>query len=176
MNERQPIRVEIDGITYLSAGHYYEGINRWASHKIKEGDEEVCKYAARQMSRFLPSNAIIVPIPNHKGVPIQTMQLAKSLSAFTGVPVLDALRGCEHEPQYEAKYKGRPLTDKQFGFHRIASIPRGKIPFLIDNVVDTGSTSKAAYQALGIKGVVLSFAMSDTLLQPALKETTSIRR
>ena len=37
-------------------------------------------------------------------------------------------------------------------------------PCLIDNVVDTGTTAKAAAEALG-NAMVLSFAMSDALLQ-----------
>ena len=46
----------------------------------------------------------------------------------------------------------------------IAPIPSNRTPCLIDNVVDTGTTAKAAVKALG-NAVVVSFAMSDTLLQ-----------
>lgn len=55
------------------------------------------------------------------------------------------------------------LTVEQLGYRQIASLPSGRIPYLIDNVVDTGTTAKAAVKALG-GGVVLSYAMSDTLL------------
>ena len=47
--ENGPIRTEVDGITFLSTGRYYEGINQWVAHKLKEGDAEVFDYAARQM-------------------------------------------------------------------------------------------------------------------------------
>ena len=50
------------------------------------------------------------------------------------------------------------------GFQQIIELPFGRIPCLIDNVVDTGTTAKAAAEALG-NAMVLSFAMSDTLLQ-----------
>ncbi|GAE14349.1 hypothetical protein JCM6292_471 [Bacteroides pyogenes JCM 6292] len=50
------------------------------------------------------------------------------------------------------------------GFHQIRELPAGRIPCLIDNVVDTGATAKAAAEALG-NAMVLSFAMSDNLLQ-----------
>ena len=56
------------------------------------------------------------------------------------------------------------LTVEQLGYRQIASLPSGRIPYLIDNVVDTGTTAKAAVKALG-GGTVVSYAMSDTLLE-----------
>ena len=108
--ENEPIRKEIDGVTFLSAGRYYDGINKWVSHKLKEDDNEVIDYAARSISRLLPSNAVIIPMPGHKGKPDHTMKLARAIASYTRLPVLDALRGRERESQYEAKHHGRPLT------------------------------------------------------------------
>ena len=162
--ENEPIRTEVDGITYLSTGHYYEGINQWVAHKLKEGDAEVFDYAARQMAKLLPKNAVLVPIPGRHGTPDQTMRLCRDIASYTHLPIIDALRGNDRESQYEAKYKGRSLTEEQLGFHKVASIPSDRVPYLIDNVVDTGTTAKAAVKALG-GGVVLSYAMSDTLLE-----------
>ena len=56
------------------------------------------------------------------------------------------------------------MAEEKMGFYRIAPIPSNRTPCLIDNVVDTGTTAKAAVKALG-NAVVVSFAMSDTLLQ-----------
>ena len=58
-------------------------------------------------------------------------------------------------------------------FYRHKDLPSNRTPYLIDNVVDTGNTAKAAVKALG-SGTVVSFAMSDTLLQR--EETRSLRR
>ena len=55
------------------------------------------------------------------------------------------------------------MTEEQLGFHKVVSLPSDRIPYLIDNVVDTGTTAKAAVKALG-GGTVVSYAMSDTLL------------
>lgn len=162
--ENEPIRTEVDGITYLSTGHYYEGINQWVAHKLKEGDAEVFDYAARQMAKLLPKNAVLVPIPGRHGTPDQTMRLCRDIASYTHLPIIDALRGNDRESQYEAKYKGRSLTEEQLGFNKVTSLPSDRIPYLIDNVVDTGTTAKAAVKALG-GGVVLSYAMSDTLLE-----------
>lgn len=161
--ENEPIRKEIDGVTFLSAGRYYDGINKWVSHKLKEDDNEVIDYAARSISRLLPSNAVIIPMPGHKGEPDHTMKLARAIASYTRLPVLDALRGRERESQYEAKHHGRPLTESQMGFRRIVPLPSDRVPFILDNVVDTGTTAKAAVKALG-GGNVVSYAMSDVLL------------
>ena len=72
-----------------------------------------------------------------------------NIASYTHLPILDTLRGNERESQYEAKYKRRSLTEEQLGYRRIASIPIGRVPYLIDNVVDTGTTAKAAVKALG---------------------------
>ena len=162
--ENEPIRTEVEGITFLSTGHYYEGINQWVAHKLKEGDAEVFDYAARQMAKLLPKNALLVPIPGRHGTPDQTMRLCRDIASYTHLPIIDALRGNDRESQYEAKYKGRSLTEEQLGFNKVTSLPSDRVPYLIDNVVDTGTTAKAAVKALG-GGVVLSYAMSDTLLE-----------
>ena len=56
------------------------------------------------------------------------------------------------------------LSGRDMGFYQARELPSDRIPCLIDNVVDTGTTAKAAVEALG-NAMVLSFAMSDALLQ-----------
>lgn len=51
------------------------------------------------------------------------------------------------------------------GFRMDGFLPNGKIPFLLDNCIDSGETSKAAHLTIGNKGFVISYAMSDTLLK-----------
>lgn len=173
--ENEPIRKEIDGVTFLSAGRYYDGINKWVSHKLKEDDNEVIDYAARSISRLLPSNAVIIPMPGHKGEPDHTMKLARAIASYTRLSVLDALRGRERESQYEAKHHGRLLTESQMGFRRIVPLPSDRVPFILDNVVDTGTTAKAAVKALG-GGNVVSYAMSDVLLTEEREMKHSFQR
>ena len=164
MTENEPIKAVSDGITFLSTGRYYDGINQWIAHSIKEGDSDAIDYAARRIAPLVPANAVLVPIPGHHGLADQTLRLAQALSSYTRLPFVDALRGREHESQYEAKRRGHLLSDRDMGFYQTRELPSGRIPCLIDNVVDTGATSKAAAEALG-NAIVLSFAMSDALLQ-----------
>ena len=68
MTENEPIKAVSGGITFLSTGRYYDGINQWIAHSIKEGDSDAIDYAARRMAPIVPANAILVPIPGHHGV------------------------------------------------------------------------------------------------------------
>ena len=47
MTENEPIKTVSDGITFLSTGRYYDGINRWVAHKLKDGDHDVTVSANR---------------------------------------------------------------------------------------------------------------------------------
>ena len=83
MTENEPIKTVSDGITFLSTGRYYDGINRWVAHKLKDGDNDAIDYAARQIAKVIPQNAVLVPIPGHHGKAEQTMQLAISNHPLT---------------------------------------------------------------------------------------------
>ena len=50
MTENKPIKTVSGGITVLSTGRYYDGINQWIAHSIKEGDSDAIDYAARRMA------------------------------------------------------------------------------------------------------------------------------
>lgn len=118
MTENEPIKTVSDGITFLSTGRYYDGINRWVAHKLKDGDNDAIDYAARQIAKLLPQNAVLVPIPGHHGKAEQTMQLAKAISSYTHLPIVEALRGIERGSQYDAKKRGQTLSAEDMGFYR----------------------------------------------------------
>lgn len=164
--ENEPIRIEVDGILFISHGHYYEGINSWLCHKLKGNDPQAIEYCAHQLAKMLPENAVIVPIPGHHGYADQTLTLARAVSNQTNsrIPVANVLKGNDRASNYQSKKAGHPLSASDMGFRQVENIPQGKIPFLLDNCVDSGATARAAYNALGNKGVVLSYAMSDTLI------------
>ena len=160
------IDIEIDGIRFTSHGHYYDGINNWLCHKLKDNDPQAMEYCARQLVKMLPENAVIVPIPGHYGYAVQTLYLARAISEQSNgnIPVANVLKGINRLSNYQAKKDGNPLSAEELGFHQVRTLPKGKVPYLLDNVVDTGTTAKAAVKALG-GGIVLSYAMSDTLLK-----------
>ena len=71
---------------------------------------------------------------------------------------------------------GHPLSSVELGFRQVGLLPKGKIPYLLDNCVDSGETAKAAYHALGQKGIILSYAMSDKLLDFEIKHSSGLSR
>ena len=164
--EDRTIDVEVDGIRFISHGHYYEGINNWLCHKLKENDPQAITYCARQLVKMLPENAVVVPIPGHHGFALQTLYLARAINEQSGgiIPVANVLKGNSRMSNYQAKKEGSLLPAEKLGFRQVAPLPKGKVPYLLDNVVDTGTTAKAAINALG-GGIVLSYAMSNLLLE-----------
>ena len=164
--EDRPIDLEIDGIRFVSHGHYYDGINNWLCHKLKENDPQAINYCARQLAKMLPENAVVVPIPGHHGLALQTLFLARAISEQSkgSIAIANVLKGNSRISNYQAKKNGYSLTTSELGFRKVATLPKDKVPYLLDNVVDTGTTAKAAVKALG-GGIVLSYAMSDTLLE-----------
>ena len=164
--EDRTIDMEVDGIRFISHGHYYDGINNWLCHKLKENDPRAITYCARQLVKMLPENAVVVPIPGHHGFALQTLYLGRAISELSGgsITVANVLKGINRVSNYQAKKDGHPLSAEELGFHQVRTLPKGKVPYLLDNVVDTGTTAKAAVKALG-GGIVLSYAMSDTLLK-----------
>ena len=164
--EDRTIDIEVDGIRFISHGHYYEGINNWLCHKLKENDPQAIAYCARQLVKMLPENAVVVPIPGHHGFALQTLYLARAINEQSGgiIPVANVLKGNSRMSNYQAKKKGSLLPAEELGFRQVAPLPKGKVPYLLDNVVDTGTTAKAAINALG-GGIVLSYAMSNLLLE-----------
>lgn len=160
----KPIRTEVEGIPILAAGPYYEGDNKMIAKRIKEGDLHALECAARSMVPLIPKDSVLVPIPGHQGTANQTYVLCMVISHYTGLPVANVLKGKERQSNYIAKHEGRGLTEKDMGIRQISSLPDHRTPVFIDNCVDTATTAKAAYHAVG-RGVVVAFAMSDTLLK-----------
>ena len=176
--EDRTIDMEVDGIRFISHGHYYDGINNWLCHKLKENDPQAINFCARQLAKMLPENAVIVPIPGHHGYALQTLYLARSISEQSDgrIPVANVLKGKSRISNYQAKMDGHPLTSAELGFRQVGLLPKGKIPYLLDNCVDSGETAKAAYHALGQKGIILSYAMSDKLLDFEIKHSSGLSR
>lgn len=164
----------MDGVPILSATHYYEGNNREIAKGMKIGDARALDSAAKAMIPLVPRQAVLVPIPNHEGKAKQTLALCKAISSYTGLSVADVLQGKSRESNYVAKHEGKGLTEKDMGFRKVVQLPKGKIPVYVDNVVDTATTAKAAYHAVG-EGIVITFAISDTLFMQN-KESHSMHR
>ena len=124
------------------------------AHEVKNGDTEAIKKAAghiADMINIIPDkdNFLIIPMPSHSGKATYTKTLAEEVAKLTGLPSTDILTCQPHTPLYDYK--------KVNGIHNIPTpsfsikenLPQNKIPLVIDNVLDTGTTAYAAAQAFG---------------------------
>ena len=104
---------------------------------------------------------VLVPIPNRTGRAGYTKALAEKISEALHLPVIDALASNIHEPLYLVKKANGSIDEVPLYFYRIRRVPRDKIPILIDNVLDTGHTAMAAYEAMGRQDTLMA-VLGDT--------------
>ena len=156
----------------------YEDV-RFLCRRVKsEWTAALSKKDIRILHRPLPSKCVLIPVPGHLGTATYTRDIAEVLSQRTGFPmkdtvVLDCLEGTPRESLCERKHAGETIGDINVSF-RIKSkackdtlrelVEKGYEPILFDNVVDTGTTAKAAMDALGQTCRVLAIGDTDTPL------------
>ena len=137
------------------------------ARKVKAGDDMAIARAAAMMTaavrNIMPADkqAILVPIPNRTGRAGYTKTLAEKISEALHLPVIDALASNTHEPLYLVKKANGSLDEVPLYFYRIRRVPKDKIPILIDNVLDTGHTAMAPYEALGRQDTLMA-VLGDT--------------
>ncbi|MFC2511671.1 MAG: DNA mismatch repair protein MutS [Prevotella denticola] len=137
------------------------------ARKVKAGDDMAIAKAAAMMTaavrNVIPKDkqVVLVPIPNRTGRAGYTKTLAEKISEALHLPVIDALASNTHEPLYLVKKANGSLDEVPLYFYRIRRVPRDKIPILIDNVLDTGHTVMAAYEAIGRQDTLMA-VLGDT--------------
>lgn len=145
------------------------------SHQIKAGNVSQIE-PSMLMSHELLGNIgqgnqdkyVLVPIPEHTGKADYTLQLAEHIGAQTGIEVIDLLESKEHAEFYEVK-KNRDTNvhdpekiDFGIKVKDGMQLPNGKLPILVDNVLDTGKTISDSAKALDTKEhMALVFANTD---------------
>ena len=152
MDRRKNKHLDFDYIVSSVAG--YAKVAPIA-RRVKAGDDMAIARAAELMAaavrNVMPMErpVVLVPIPNRTGRAGYTKTLAEKISEALHLPVIDALASNTHEPLYLVKKANGSLDEVPLYFYRIRKVPKEKIPILIDNVLDTGHTAMAAYEALG---------------------------
>lgn len=141
--------------------YYTRGVSELC-HAVKNGEPDAVRKMAREMVATVPSNAILIPAPQHCGFAVYTLELCKEISALTGANVCDVLRCAPHESLYTARKRGHNVSLR---FYLTDSLPDNPL-FLVDNVISTGKTVEAARKAIGQQIVPLVYAVDSTRYQP----------
>lgn len=142
---------------FFATGNYRKDGRTETAHAMKEGAKWAIYKAAAEMVKYIPTNAVLIPMPSHTGRATYTLELCKRIARETAAEVRDILRGSERETLYTLKKQGRHFSPAKLGFYATEPAPKGKHVIIIDNVVATGTTAAAAVRAIG-GGVVFAYA------------------
>ena len=141
---------------YFATGNYRKDGRCETAHAMKEGANWAIHRAAAEMVQYIPTNAVLVPMPSHTGKATYTLELCKRIARETAAEVCDYLKGTPRETLYNLKKQGRHILPAKLGFYLSQPLPANKRIIIIDNVVATGTTA-AAVRAIG-GGVVFAYA------------------
>ena len=147
------IRVDhkwVDGeqrFSIATLGKYRTDDLRSLAHRVKDGDAEAIAEAGKRLAVILSPNAVLVPMPSHTGEPTTMRLLADAIVAnANGAKVVDALRSNAHESNYAQKKRGEEPAEIEM--RKVADIPENAEVYIVDNVIDTGATYRAAMRAI----------------------------
>lgn len=133
----------------LTLGDY--SLYREVANSVKSCDPSVIREAAGMIvsSLTLPHDGVLIPVPSHLGHATDMLLLSREISAMTGLPVLDLLRGPKRISIHLLKKAGMTLPEPgALGLYLCGDMPDGVTPLLVDNVIGTGLTMKAALALL----------------------------
>lgn len=143
---------------YSAPYRYYEdGGTRSIARRLKRQEDAAIQKAASELSKFIPENCVLVPMPSHTGVPVAMKTLCKEIAKRTHSTVIYAIQGAHRETLYAVKKRGQTLSEQELAFVQVKPLPLNKDVIVIDNVVDSGRTALAACHAIQ-NSIVLAYA------------------
>ena len=142
---------------FFATGNYRKDGRCKTAHAMKDGENWAILKAAAEMVQYIPTNAVLVPMPSHTGKATYTLELCKRIARETAAEVCDYLKGTPRETLYNLKKQGRHILPAKLGFYLSQPLPKNKRVLIVDNVVATGTTAAAAVRAV-CGGVVFAYA------------------
>ena len=138
-----------------------EADTRRLAYGLKVPTREAIRVAAAELARLIPPRAFLVPIPSSDGTVSVNRRLCLAIARRTcGLYAVALGRRAPVESScVRAKAGLHRLSPRQHQMIRVRELPAGARPvFLVDNVVTSGNTLRAARAALGGRGIGLVFA------------------
>ena len=167
--------IEMRGVVAVGR---YDGLLRDVARGCSEGDVECACQAGRILSAFVPSDAVVIPMPGRDGVArwSRTMAFAAYNCGEDGHVLLDCLKCAVHEPSRHVDGARSPVpvwVSAEFRNAVGMRVLDTKVRFIVvDNVVCTGRMANGAIDALRSCGVpdericVLALCKSSLSFQP----------
>ncbi len=132
---------------------------RQVAHDLKVADARAIHVAAGAMAPLLPPGSTLVPVPSSSGSTRANLRLAEAIASLVpGTHVVDGLDREASESQYRRRKRGEAaLRADAMRVRWVGGALRDPV-VLIDNVLSTGATAKAAERALGRDTLALVWA------------------
>lgn len=125
----------------------YAGLMRSVAHAVKDGDAEACAFAAKYYAAALPENAVVVPMPSHRGRAAAMLAVADYIrNEREDVTVCDCLESEPHESSYRQKRDG--WTPRPFRMTARTLPSENRPVWVIDNCAASCVTAAMASVAL----------------------------
>lgn len=170
----QPQRVAVRVTPVIVAGTY--PALRELAYRIKgtsgSGDDlyRATEEAASRIVAAIPDEVdgrsmVLVPVPSSSGSTDANLDLAERIAEAIGAEVMDVLRSKPRSSTRQKKVSGQPqllARDMPMYLSRFdADDLAGRDIYLVDNVIDTGATLRAAQVAFGRNVGALALAVTD---------------
>ena len=164
----QPQRVSARVTPVIVAGPY-PALHDLA-YRIK-GSSDAMKEAAARIVAAIPeeidgASMVLVPVPSSTGRTDVNGELAERIAEIIGAEVMDVLQSKARASTRQKKVSGEPqLLARDMPMTLASWFDRGDVAgrdiYLVDNIVDTGATLRAAQAAFGGNVGALALAVTD---------------
>lgn len=140
---------------------------RTIARRLKKQEQAAVQHAAAVLSKYIPENCVLIPMPSHTGYPVAMKALCREIAKITHSSVVYAIQGVSRETMYAVKKRGGTMSENDLLFKQVKPVPTGKNIIIVDNVVDSGRTALAACHAMQ-DGIVLAYAYTTNPKLPGL--------
>ena len=135
----------MDGIEYLGG---YDGILKDICKGLKCCLPRCYSMANDLFDLMIPEGSVIIPMPCHLGMPRYMNPVAQLLCENGKRELFPFLHCVPHESHYEVKKRGEIPEEPSMFIAEGMELPKGKDIYIIDNVISSGATARAALKAI----------------------------
>jgi len=159
--------------------YYGDNDARELAHRMKDNDINAIYTMAKDLSKLIHGDCVLIPVPNRIGKAIATLLLAQWIIEFARdirklqLKLESILIGRERPSLYYSKKEGKRMAELHFGFRLSSSAPEGKKIYLVDSVLASGLTASAALRLVPSADVLVHSIDKKALSESVHRNTFS---